>query len=66
MKNMKVNAKAVLKGIQTDKEAKRRGPVSLSLNLKLWDQFKAACEKCGAPASVVAEKLMQSFIDNNG
>lgn len=64
MKNMKISSKAVLKRIQDERKASRRGPVSISVNLALWERFKAACDRHGEPASTIIETMMVAFIED--
>ena len=61
---MKTNKKSVLKKIKDEEIASKSGRGTLYLNLRVYDAFKAACEKEGYPASVVVEKLMEDWISS--
>lgn len=65
MKHMKINQKTFVKQLKELKEKQKRGAVSLSLNLALWERFKAECDKHGESASAVTENLMRAFLGEN-
>ena len=62
MRSTKIKQSKIVREIRQSLEREKRGPVTLSLNLSLWEKFKSACKQEGLPASAVAEKLMEEFI----
>lgn len=59
---MKISASKVLKKVKEEREANKRGRVSLYLNLRVYKKFQMACGK--EPASSVIEALMSEFIES--
>lgn len=55
---MQVNAKKILNALR--KGEKERGPKTIYVNLKLYDEFAKACGE--VPSGKVIEALMREFV----
>lgn len=61
--NKKSKADKIFYQLAKEADDDKRGPVTFSLNLKLYGQFKKECEGKSWPMSQVVEKLLREFVE---
>lgn len=61
MATPKINAKSILRKLESNKKGRKK--LSFYLSVSLYEDFKEACDK--VPASQVIEELMRLFVESS-